>query len=418
MPPYNPGFMVIPTSNLPTYTLQEIDPLSTLRFGGSDTLLHPGDTLGLLVSIPVRALHASMEEAQHAEDSLSPLISANLQSTLSGVMHLVEANGSNKPIDSLSLDSSASNLKKRGDPKPIFSKEYLTKIGLQQPQSQSGVKAVLVVSELIVARSVKPEGPNAPKVLDVLAAWGLWDPNTSRWKAWGLVPLRKSRSETDRMATTLVATQISTRILQETPIPSSVGDVVRKDRRSRLGGLLLGLELNFGGYMDGDLKTLVKAANSDASVDVASVGVSVAWFPSNWGVGVSLPLFSSVEMSQPSSSNSYSDKSDSKSVKLFDNFNPEVELSGILPFNNSGLIGTIGIGHMSLTGSSTGWDGVPPSGSGWFWKPSLGYYLAGKYAFLLTDLGIESQSYDLLQKSFKATVFSIRIRAGLRLAHE
>ena len=410
MPIYLP-----PTSSYAevSYALEKVDVTTHTLHKGWDTLVHPGDTLGLVVASPILAVDIDYRvDAKGWRDSFPD----GFRKFLTGIRpqgSIVDVEAS--PVsDTLPLDV---QVWKGGGRTSSTSDTIgaLRQIVLVRPNSVPGLGAVLVVSERIRSRKILPAGTSNSTALDVLLGWGLWDPASSRWVAWGMTPLRSTKSDIGVLDASEVADRLVRAVVDEAEIPSGVSGVRSAEKKSKFGGLLLGFSLQAGFHTSGDLYRMAKASSSDNSVTRGQFIAQVAWYSDWWGVAASLPFVDGTSM-ENNSRDAYG-TTNSQSVSLFDGFSPSVEFVSFVPVKGMALTAGVGVGHMSLTGQSEGWMGAPPSGKGWFWYPCIGAYFPWKYVYMGTDLGLEFQSYDLSGTSAKSTLFFFDLRFGLRLAH-
>jgi hypothetical protein len=414
VPVYTPTYVPLFIPNVPvdtttTYALKKVDVATHTRRRGWDTLVRSRDTLGLIVATPTLGSDIDYRvDAKAWRDSLPE----GFRKSLAGIRpqgSVVEVRAS--PIsDTLPLEIQVW----KGGGRTTASSDTIgatRQIVLERPDSLPDLRAVLVVSARIRSRTILPTEYSGSTALDILLGWGLWNPATARWMAWGMTPLRTSRSDIGALDASSVADHLTRAVVDEADIPPGFGGVLRAEKKALYGGLLLGLGFRPGFHVGGNLYDMAKESGN--SVTQYEITCEAGWFSDWWGLDVSLPF------SEWTSMDTRQGNGNSQSVELFHGFSPSVEAVAFFPVQGTAVIAGLGAGHMKLTGDANGWGLNPPSGSGWFWFPSIGIYLPWRYTYLRSDLGLEFQSYDMTHGyPYKSTLFFFDLRFGLRLAHE
>jgi len=416
MPVYTPIYVPMSYNNGPVYKLETMGEVATVKLAGSDTLLRVGDTVGLFVEAPsLSSQISSPAPVRGWMDSLAPTMDSSIRASVGLAVALLPA----KPtgvVDTLQVEpESARRSGGRGGSISEGNLRPARKFELPRPEAIFGAKAILVVVQGILPRDVVPKGGTQSKVADLQAAWGLWRQDSAKWVAWGLAPLRTSNTDLSKYSAAAAGEKVAKSILEAAPVPSSISDIRRSERKSKYGGLLLGVNLGAGFHTSGDLKDMVKSWDSEYGVEEFQFGLEAGWYAGAWGVGVSIPLRKTISVEQ-----SYTDQSgqaQSESKTMWVATAPSAEVIGLLPVGGSAITAAVGFGYMSMKGEQWG-DLRFADGSGTFWYPKVGFYSPFKYAYFATDLGLQMQSFDFGGSGLKATVFFFDLRFGLRLAHD
>lgn len=288
---------------------------------------------------------------------------------------------------------------------------------LERPiQNRSRFGVVVLGKPIQIARRLRGSSDSTVRVRDVLLPWGLWLPGTGRWVAGGRVPLRRELTSVGRIEPDDAASTLFHAIVDSFPKPFDGPSRESLADRHYWGGLLIGGSFRLGKESEGTLSTGLGTGRM--SIDDGGIALNIAWFPSTWGVGILVPIYSRVNASRTTRvvNDPYvgDHEPETKSVQIFTQFAPTIEGAKIIPLGKWGLTLGLGGGPMWLTGSSTGWVESPPKAFGWVYHGRVGLYRPGKLVYFESDVGLEQQNFLLAGLKCSESVLVVNLQVGFR----